>query len=63
MGQRSEKELRDTAERTGCTPSHKGYCGFPSEPCSCEVYNERERRTTHKQWCDYPSGPCDCGLN
>jgi len=41
---------------------HESWCFYPSDPCSCRVLNENERRTTHESWCDYPSGPCDCKL-
>ena len=58
---RTEKQIRKEKKSRGGA-SHKGYCGYPSEPCSCEVYNKHERRTTHKNYCTYPSDPCDCGL-
>ncbi len=58
---RTERQLKEEQKRTGSV-SHSGSCGYPSEPCSCEVHNKREVRTTHKSYCNYPSDPCDCGL-
>ena len=58
---RTENELKKQRKNTGSN-SHSRGCGYPSEPCSCEVYNVSERRTSHENWCNYPSGPCDCGV-
>lgn len=58
---RTEKQLREERKR-GWGPRHSDGCGYPSEPCSCEVEIKEYRRTTHKSYCTYPSDPCDCGL-
>jgi hypothetical protein len=55
-GYRTENEVERSGRR------HSSSCGYPSEPCSCEVNNHEIRRTRHESWCNDPSGPCDCGL-
>jgi len=58
---RTEKEIKKEIDRRG-SASHSKTCGFPSDPCNCEVYNKRERRKRHAGWCFYPSEPCCCDL-
>ncbi len=40
---------------------HKSWCGYPSEPCSCELDQQYEA-THHRSWCSFPKDFCDCGL-
>lgn len=59
---RTEKQIRKEEKQRGGA-SHRSGCGYPSEPCNCEVDNKSERRTTHESYCTYPSDPCSCGLD
>ena len=56
---RSEKEIKEENERHG-TVYHSKSCGYPKEPCSCEVDNKEQRNTRHKNYCSCPNDPCDC---
>ena len=58
---RTEKEMNEETKRYG-GPRHSRTCGYPSEPCGCEVSRKDQRRTTHESYCGYPSEPCGCGL-
>ena len=58
---RTEKEIKKESKVRG-GPWHSKTCGYPSEPCSCEISNKERCRKTHEKWCGYPSEPCSCGL-
>ena len=58
---RTKRQLKREEKATG-RMSHSAGCGYPSEPCNCEVNNVSERRTSHKSYCNYPNDPCCCGL-
>lgn len=60
---RTDKQIKESTDSRGGV-SHSPGCGYPSEPCNCEVDNKKLRRTEHKQWCDArnSTGPCSCGL-
>ena len=58
---RTKKQLDRERKNYFSLPHSRG-CGYPSEPCNCEIENKNLIRTTHKNYCNYPNDPCDCGL-
>lgn len=58
---RTDKQIKEELERRGPI-SHSRGCGWPKDPCNCEVDNERLRRRSHDNACTYPNDPCSCGL-